>query len=62
QRWIAAVSTEIDALLRGEADVAAPGPCASTGLTSLQADAVAQVQLLRGLLREHVRAMQAGMP
>ena len=62
QRWIAAVSTEIDALLRGEADVAAPGPCASTGLTSLQADAVAQVQLLRGLLREHVRAMQAGTP
>ena len=56
QQWIAAVSTEIDALLRGAVDVAAPGPCASAGLTPLQADAVAQVQLLRGLLRAHLQA------
>ncbi|MEG1054471.1 MAG: hypothetical protein RSF79_20820, partial [Janthinobacterium sp.] len=56
QRWIAEVSAEIDALLRGEADVGAPGQCASAGLTPLQADAVAQVQMLRGLLRDHLHA------
>ncbi|MEG0883693.1 MAG: FUSC family protein, partial [Janthinobacterium sp.] len=56
QQWIAAVSAEIDALLRGEADVGAPGQCASAGLTPLQADAVAQVQMLRGLLRDHLHA------
>ncbi len=61
QRWIAAVSAEIDALLRGDADAPAPEPCASDSLTALQADAVAQVQLLRGLLREHVQAMDGSL-
>ena len=56
QRWSAAVSAEIDALLRGESGTPSPAPCGSEGLTALQADAVAQVQLLRGLLREHVHA------
>ncbi|MFM2086467.1 MAG: hypothetical protein RLZZ237_1336, partial [Pseudomonadota bacterium] len=54
QRWIAEVTSEIDALLRGESDAPAPEPCNTESLTALQADAVAQVQLLRGMLREHV--------
>jgi uncharacterized membrane protein YccC len=62
QRWIAEVSGEIDALLRSEAEAGAPGPCVAEGLTALQADAVAQVQLLRGLLREHVQARPVSLP
>src|SRR5471032_655420 len=61
QRWIAEVSSEIDALLRGDADAPAPEPCNTESLTALQADAVAQVQLLRGMLREHVHAKKLAL-
>ena len=52
--WIAAVGSEIDALLRGEAGVPTPGDCQATDLSTLQADAVAQVLLLRILLRQQL--------
>ena len=54
--WIAGVGREIDALLRGDASVPAPGDCQATDLSTLQADAVAQVLLLRILLRQQLGA------
>ena len=56
QQWIAAVGSEIDALLRGEASAPSPGDCQATDLSTLQADAVAQVLLLRILLRQQLGA------
>ena len=56
QQWIAAVGGEIDALLRGDREVPAPGDCQATDLSPLQADAVAQVLMLRILLRQQLGA------
>ncbi|OBV39069.1 putative membrane protein YccC [Janthinobacterium psychrotolerans] len=54
QQWIAAVGSEIDALLRGDPQVPSPGDCLATDLSPLQADAVAQVLMLRILLRQQL--------
>ena len=56
QQWIAAVGSEIDALLRGDSAVPSPGDCQATDLSALQADAVAQVLMLRILLRQQLGA------
>jgi hypothetical protein len=56
QQWIAGVGSEIDALLRGDMAVATPGDCQATDLSPLQADAVAQVLMLRILLRQQLGA------